>query len=220
VINKKSTLFVVAISYLMVTANVSAGSMEDMWNEFECTNPDTGELECGNQEPAQPPPEPRVIIKEVPVSAPVTFTPPPRPQPQPQSPVVNNATKMGAGNAFEFKSCQLFGNELECHFNITSQQFDRTIQPVKTLLYDNLGNEYPNYKIKLGNKLSEHLNSGFRVALIADVTTPAVFYFKNISSQATSISKLAITSRANKTGHRTWDNFTITYRKLPFTKGQ
>ena len=183
---------------------------------------------------AKPPQQEKVIviIKEVqqprpaPPAAPAPqAAPAPAPvvevKPQPPAPPARaNITKTGAGIAFELDGCLKAGNEMECRFNITSQYFDRTVRFGNhgrriAMLYDNLGNEYKFYKVKVGNK--ESLNPyRFDTSLVADTTVPATFYFSNISTQATSIAKLELNSTANKSGR--WENFTLKYRKFPFSE--
>ncbi len=185
--------------------------------------------------PAPAPPKQEkviVIIKEVqapaptpaPAPAPAVQQPPaavapvaaPAPQPEPvRSPKI---TKTGSGIAFEFDSCIKEGSDVACHFNITSQYFDRTIafgsrHRRLALMYDNVGNEYRFYKIKIGSQ--EALNPhDFRSNLIADVTVPLTFFFSNISTQARSIAKLEFNGTANKSGK--WENFALKFKKLPF----
>ncbi len=165
-----------------------------------------------------------VIIREAPQPAPAPAPiqePTPVAAPEPRPPVQKTKiTKTGSGVAFEFDSCIKTGNDMECSFNVTSQYFDRTIafgnyQRHIALLYDNMGNEYRFYKVKIGSK--ESLNPhNFKASLVADTTTPATFYFSNISTQATSIAKLELNSTANKSGQ--WEGFTLKFRQLPFVE--
>ncbi len=166
---------------------------------------------------AAPVPEKVIIIKEIHHAAPVQAAPaPPVIKQQPAAINASHTTEIGSGVAFEFQSCIKTGSDMACHFNVTSQFFDRKIifnHRHVVYLFDNVGNEYKFYKVKVGNqeKLSGYT---FQPALVADTTTLATFFFSNISTQAQSIAKLEINSSANKSG--TWESFTLKFRKLPF----
>ncbi len=223
-------LFFISVACLVLISDVYGGRMDDSFKELDCIDEETFESECKEPLPekqAERPPKERIIVieKVVPIAIPVRVpsrqkaSPSPEPLPSTRP---NNPTEVGAGVAFELEGCRKRGNEIECHFNITSRFFDRNIvfgrhHGKNIFLYDNIGNQYQCYTMKLAGKEGSKSNgtiSSLKAQLIADTTTSATFYFKNISTQASSIAKLEINSRANRSGSR--DDFTLKFRKLAF----
>lgn len=228
--NGINILLFTSIACLVLISDVYGGRMDDSFKELDCIDEETFEVEC--KEPlaerrVEPPQKERIIVIEkivpiaIPVRAPSRPKTPPSPEPLPSA-RPNNPTEVGAGIAFELEECRKRGNEIECHFNITSRFFDRSIvfgryYGKNIFLYDNIGNQYQCYTMKLagkeGRETSGTLHS-LKTQLIADTTTSATFYFKNISTQASSIAKLEINSEANKSGSK--DSFTLKFRELAF----
>jgi hypothetical protein len=203
--------------------NRAQGRAEGGFGELDQTDMETGDR-LQPKAPITPPPT-IVIIKAPAVvrrPAPISPLPQTREIPVP-SPVAKRLTETGAGIAFQFEYCRKRGNEIECHFNLTSQYFDREVffgrhYGYKIFLYDNMGNQYISSKIKLAGKESRGKKGKlYKLAaqLIADITVPSTLYFNNISTQATSIAKLEINSAAKKSGKK--EKFTLKYRKLAFT---
>ncbi len=226
----RGCLYAVSVVVFCVNGSAYAGA-QDAFDELDQTDADTGDW-VKPKEVSAPPAERTVIIREVirvervvekeperrvvPVAAPS-----PRPSiTQSDRPVQREVpTETGSGILFEFKKCNKRGNDLECHFNITSQYFDRKIvfggSNGKQLVtfYDDVGNSYKYSKVKVASKeVARPYN--WSTQLISDISTNVVFYFKNISSQARSISKFEINSAANRSGH--WERFVLTFRDLGF----
>ncbi len=223
-------LYAASAMIFCVSGNAYASSQE-AFDELDQTDADTGYWNK-DKEVTAPAAEKTVIIREVIRVERVVDEREPKqraaPAPSPRSmPVARTGrsvnrvvpTETGSGILFEFKKCSKKGNDLECHFNITSQYFDRKIsfggshgRQIVTF-YDDVGNSYKYSKVKIASKEVEKPYN-WSTQLISDVSTNAVFYFKNISSQARSISKFEISSSANKSGH--WEKFVLTFRDLGF----
>ncbi len=226
----RGCLYAVSAVVFCVNGSAYAGA-QDAFDELDQTDADTGNW-VKPKEVTAPQPERTIIIREVIRVERVVEKEPERrvapvaaPSPRPsitrtERPVKRVVpTETGSGILFEFKKCSKRGNDLECHFNMTSQYFDRQISFSANrgrivTFYDDVGNSYKYSKVKIASKETENPYYDWNNQLISDISTNAVFYFKNISSQAKSISKFEINSAANKSGH--WEKFVLTFRDLDF----
>lgn len=217
----KYNCYFLLVAALLGWSLSAVGGIDDAFDELDQTDPETG---IWNKPEVKREPVQRevVIIREVIKIVPRDIEEPaiisPSLSPIEVLPKRHVKTEIGSGISFEFDVCRKRGNEAECYFNVTSQYFDRSIGlgGANIDLYDDVGNKYRQYKVQIGDRETTDFMHQFDILLMADKELKGVFFFKNISSQAKSVSKIKISSAANKSGN--WEKFSIMFRELDFVE--
>jgi TolB-like protein len=119
------------------------------------------------------------------------------------------------GFTFNVKECKKSGEFLTCSVSATSNNKDKEIgiwannYAGRTVLYDDIGNEYTASKIVLGEQWDEQSLSR---RLVAGVPTIASFEFKGINQSANMVALFEITCRAED------ERFAVQFRNVPISK--
>uniref|UniRef100_UPI00405693DD FlgO family outer membrane protein n=1 Tax=Candidatus Electronema sp. TaxID=2698783 RepID=UPI00405693DD len=125
------------------------------------------------------------------------------------------ATQEVKGFTFNVKECKKSGEFLTCSVSATSNNKDKEIgiwannYAGRTVLYDDIGNEYTASKIVLGEQWDEQSLSR---RLVAGVPTIASFEFKGINQSANMVALFEITCRAED------ERFAVQFRNVPISK--
>jgi hypothetical protein len=118
------------------------------------------------------------------------------------------------GFTFNMKGCEKSGNFVTCNVSITSNSKDKEITIChycddKTMLYDDIGNEYISTKIILGGQWD---GGKLERRLVAGVPTIASFEFKEINQAANMATLFEINCRAER------EQFSVQFRNIPISK--
>ena len=117
------------------------------------------------------------------------------------------------GFTFNMKECKRSGEFVTCNVSITSNNKDKEIVIThyydKTILYDDLGNEYVSIKIILGGQWDRYELSR---RLVAGVQTTASFEFEGINQAASMAALFEITCRTEN------EQFAVQFRNIHISK--
>jgi TolB-like protein len=118
------------------------------------------------------------------------------------------------GFTFNVKECKRSGESVTCNVSITSNNKDKEIviqhyNADRTILYDDIGNEYVSIKIIVGGQWAEN---ELKRRLVAGVPTTASFEFEGVNQAASIASLFEIKC------HTENERFAVQFRNVPISK--